>query len=86
MSDTGGPAFPRTGVGNAGVSFDVPPQDGMTLLDYFAAHALAALLSNHNFVWELAADHTPEENVARRAFCVAEAMLAERSRRNGGAT
>lgn len=33
----GGPAFPRTGVGNAGHRYDVPPQDGMTLLDYFAA-------------------------------------------------
>lgn len=43
MSDTSGPAFPRTGVGNAGVSYDVPPQDGMTLRQWYAGMALQAL-------------------------------------------
>ncbi len=43
--DDGGPAFPRTGIGNAGVGYDVPPQDGLSMRDYFAAAALQGLLA-----------------------------------------
>lgn len=56
--ENGGPAFPRTGIGNAGVQYDVPPQDGMTLLDYLAAKAMVALLSRSDlsFVFQLEDD------------------------------
>jgi hypothetical protein len=68
----GGPAFPsgetryRDGIG------------GMSLRDYFAAQAMSGMLANRNFQWDLSPSFTPDENLARRAFAVADAMLEAR--------
>lgn len=77
----GGPAFPRTGVGNAGHSYDVPPQDGMSIRDYFAGQALAGIMANIQFLENIrkgfgsTLPHIPEA-----AYEMADAMLAEREK------
>jgi len=83
------PAFPRSGFATA---HDVPrddyftsdPQEGMTLRDYFAAHALQGFLANTTWTLELLAKQTVE-NVdkfdaanAMRSYKAADAMLAIR--------
>lgn len=77
MSDKhGGPAFPRTGVGNAGHSYDVPPQDGMSLRDYFAGQALAGIIACPG----AEPDDASREGCASLAYGFADAMLAEREK------
>lgn len=73
----GGPAFPRSGE-----TADCEPQDGMSLRDWFAGMAMQGLIA--------AGAHTPEdvtakftdELVASWSYSQADAMLAERERRN----
>lgn len=78
-------AFPRTGTGNAGVAYDVPPQDGMTLRDYFAAQAMLGIVSNDKCMQELMRRDREFDLtmsviacVADRSFQYADAMLAAR--------
>lgn len=68
--ETGGPAFPlkEASTGDA---------LGMTLRDYFAGHALAGMLADlpktmYGLDWQ--------RNVAKGAFELADAMLAERAK------
>lgn len=60
----GGPAFPIT---------EPSPHNGMSLRDWFAGMALQA----SSFVWR---NVMTEEDVARNAYRVADAMLKERSK------
>lgn len=73
------PAFPRTGVGNAGVGYDVPSQDGMTIRDYFAAKAMAAMIPDRdrsgNRIWDEKCSW-----IADLSYDIADAMLAEREK------
>lgn len=76
--NTGGPAFPSAVRNwNDSVSMD---QKGMTLLDFFAAHAIPAMAK---MVAE--GKHTINghgaEAVAASAYDLAEAMLAEKLKR-----
>jgi len=74
----GGPAFPS---GEKYVSTDLsgnktefakgPLHHGLSLRDYFAAHAMAALAPQH-------ARYPSNAQVARSAYELADAMLAER--------
>ena len=48
---------------------------GMTLRDYFAAQALAGIMSS--------GDIFPPDSAASRAYCVADSMLEERARIGG---
>lgn len=81
----GGPAFPRTGVGNAGQQYDVPPQDGMSLRDYFAAKAMHAVLTNDKRFVAVAETYEKEagigsrDAVAQYAYEYADAMLRART-------
>lgn len=84
---TGGPAFPLPEAAHPG-AFPPDVSKGMTLLDYFAAKAMAAMLSNEDVIQRMAS--VGEENmvdpdvlVATGAYRMAEAMLAEREKRNG---
>jgi hypothetical protein len=61
--ETGGPAFPI--VGQWGVS-----EQGMTLRDYFAAKAMAAI--------RVAAPNTDYEQIAISAYVIADEMLKAR--------
>lgn len=76
--DTSIPAFPRTGGQVPGPNSPewVPPQEGMTLRDYFAAHALAgygAYIADSDSA-------VPPERWAKRAYEIADAMLAQRGK------
>jgi hypothetical protein len=69
----GGPAFP----------FNFPPDnpfggEGMTLLDYIAAHALAGICANSYTPWAPDAADISDKVVARAAYELAAAMVAER--------
>ena len=70
--DDGDSAFPRTGTGNAGVSYDVPPQDGMSLRDWFAGMALGARVASGHRVGKSAHD------IASDCYDYADAMLNAR--------
>lgn len=65
----GGPAFPGGWY-----------QPGMSLRDYFAAKALAAILTHRD-----AFEDSGESDVARMAYMQADAMLEIRAERAGGA-
>lgn len=67
---TGGPAFPH-----------VHPHDvafGMTLRDYIATK-MAAALAVHNLTMDQS-DRDPTERLAKWAYNIADAMIAERNR------
>ena len=61
MINDGGPAFPRTGW---------PNETGMTLRDYFAAKAMAVLMTS---AWSI-----PHAEVASKAYWFAEEMMKAR--------
>lgn len=67
--DNGGPAFPP----NAGWSSDDPRFRGMTLRDYFAAKVMQGM-------WACADVRGNSEALARGAYEMADAMLAERDK------
>lgn len=67
-SDNGGSAFPTTALKRC---------DGMTLLDYFAAKAMAALIASND---EGAGDRI--EDIPTYAYQIAEAMLKAREVKN----
>lgn len=64
--ETGGPAFPNVPSDIQYETWD----EGMTLRDYFAAKAMSSLIGG---------GHTPGL-IASRAYEIADAMLAERSK------
>lgn len=66
----GGPAFPAHPNGVAG-------DDGMSLRDYFAAHALAGLMSCK---FPGKGESGWQELVAWDAYSIADAMLTERAK------
>ena len=83
MDKTGGPAFPSdVAVGPSGdvyASGEYSGSPGMTLLDYFAAAAMTAY-------WSADLRQEPdmrahESHVAAIAYAIADAMLAEKARR-----
>lgn len=92
----GGPAFPRTAHYEDDVSgYDHAGQDGMSLRDYFAAKAMAALIDGYDHEIRQAsvnhADRTGFDDVreggatfayelAGEAYIIADAMLAQRNR------
>ena len=72
--DTGGPAFPHTVEYKGADCGGVVPHGGMTLRDYFAAKALAALIIANTAPgggWPPFAERT--------AYLVADAMLKART-------
>ena len=70
MND-GGPAFPRPSTGPS-----TPPQEGMSIRDWFAGQALAGLCATEG--WR---NNMPEA-VSRMSVAIADAMLKARE---GGA-
>jgi hypothetical protein len=75
MSDRkdGGPAFPASTWDN---EFDkvVDQTNGMTLRDYFAAKAMAAMIGTSALPWSSGC----EDYVATNAYAMADALLSER--------
>ena len=66
--DTGGPAFPQVSTDAFGELYE----KGMTLRDYFAAHAMQGLLANPNGI------PAYYNNIMEASFEVADAMLKAR--------
>lgn len=80
-ANTGGPAFPNVPEG-AGSRWD-DWDKGMTLRDYFAAKAMAAMMvANYRAVIEAAKGQGEPEGsfLAGAAYELADAMLTERSK------
>ena len=75
MSDSDKPAFPQ----HHGIQCDGPPTDwhGMTLRDWFAGQAMAAIIAKIPFQ-EFPADWLPYEKTAIGAYDYADAMLEAR--------
>lgn len=75
--DDGGPAFPSP-TGN------VSQRGQLSVRDYFAGQALKSLGHERAFLASCAAASiegtTPEEQLSRRAYAIADAMLKERTR------
>jgi hypothetical protein len=73
----GGPAFGALSVSPAG---DVYHQEGMSLRDWFAGHALAGIMANETTPFS--ADHAEVEpsQIAAAVYELADAMLAKREK------
>ena len=67
--DDGGPAFPMP----PSSEYVHPGEDGMSLRDYYAGQALIGMMNK----W----DTSPNKNIARACYQVADALVAERRRR-----
>ena len=75
MKDTGGRAFPTTLENYDNMR---PAGAGMTLRDYFAAKAMQGLITSRHKDFE--DGWYDEDVVAKSAYQMADAMLAERSK------
>ena len=75
-NDNGGPAFPvnTENKHEAGACF---PHEGMTLRDYFAAKAMHGFITNFD---TRRSDIIDVPELARSAYYVADAMIAERNK------
>lgn len=74
------PAFPVNTTGN------IEPHCGMMMRDYFAAKAFASILCARDELGRVGFCEMKPEEIARAAYENADAMLAERSRTQSGAT
>lgn len=80
--DDGGPAFPRPHSSCVQCDACVESQQGLSLRDYFAAQALPEAIRNECDI--RAAMINPQgfryDEVAKAAYVIADAMLAERAK------
>jgi hypothetical protein len=90
MANDGGPAFPSLDIweqyneAKCGYSVTSEVTAGMTLRDYFAAHALVGLISNKQWAKELIGSTTAIDaqwRAARVAYQLADAMLKARDQK-----
>jgi len=80
---TGGPAFPIAPIAHANGQVEYGGE-GMTLRDYFAAKAMASIELGNAIVYSAGKGSPAEEwptNVAKISYKLADAMLAERERK-----
>lgn len=79
MKDTSGPAFPYSGVHKGSDMNYIIDDHGMTLRDYFAAKAMAAIVrrwDGHSFG---GGQNSPQyKELAEDAYFIADAMLKAR--------
>lgn len=68
----GGPAFPFQASEHEAL------QRGMSLRDWFAGRAMAAMVGNSDHMVVFAESADPAKDVAVAAYSIADAMLAER--------
>jgi len=71
--EDGCPTFPRPH--SIASTFEIPAQEGMSLLDWFAGMALIGILANSSQIVE-------EKLASSWAYEYAEAMLKEREKQN----
>lgn len=77
--DTGGQAFPCYERGSAGAGHLELTDPGMTLRDYFAAKAMAALISTSAGPCIVGGLSGAEPETAKAAYNIADAMLKART-------
>jgi hypothetical protein len=83
-TNTGGTAFPGlnaefTGITSDGEErYEIQPSGGMTLRDYFAAHALNSLGLTYHFGPNGTSHRPVADEVAAYAYKMADAMLKAR--------
>jgi hypothetical protein len=75
--ETGGPAFPYSGVHKGDDANHIIDSHGMTLRDYFAAKAMQGILANSGQLDNLNANAV--KWVVRDSFLMADAMLKARA-------
>lgn len=73
----GGPAFPTEVERKRGVTVSRIIQGGISHLDYLAAKAMAALMTQSEGAW-----NWPDKRIAEWSYDLAEAMLEEKKRRS----
>jgi len=56
-------------------------QEGMTLLDYFAAKAMQVIASHKNYDFDNSKEEHSAQMVSRKSYQLAQAMLKERTKR-----
>lgn len=76
----GGPAFPQVSTEHFGGNVTVNMQGGLTLRDYFAAQALAAIIGAQADAIHAAQTTNLPEIATAASYTYADAMLAERER------
>jgi hypothetical protein len=74
----GGAAFPGADPVNAVVGGKIIYAPGMSLRDYFAAHAMAAIISKAPYCKSENGQRNDEDAMARGAYSYADAMLRVR--------
>lgn len=72
QNETGGPAFPTMQWDSGG------EEDGMSMRDYFAAKAMQGFIRGARGMYGDVID--TDENIAKSAYAMADAMLAEREK------
>ena len=78
--ENGGPAFPVPGLSNLPNGDFIYPEAGMTLRDYFAAHAIPALIANSALNPRAFSCADALKMCASSAYAIADAMLKERAK------
>lgn len=77
--ETGGPAFPYSGVHKGDDANHIIDSHGMTLRDYMAAKALQGWLASYPATDRHPAVSGNADDVANAAYKMADAMLASRA-------
>ena len=77
-NNNGGPAFPNFQFTENG-KVEICPQGGMSLRDYFAAKAMAGMLSNKDTeARNIVENSVAQSHLAQIGYAIADAMLAAR--------
>lgn len=78
MGSDGGPAFPFSTTTKSMNGDDVTSAyAGMTLRDWFAGQAMAAIMTRYYKLWDEGTE-TSDDDMAKEAYSSADAMLAAR--------
>lgn len=79
--DDGGPAYPRAAFLGPNGELEAAAQNGMSLLDYFAGQALCGMMSGVVHDASVYGRGPDDKSISSRAHAIAEAMIAEKRRR-----
>lgn len=80
--ETGGPAFPYSGLYKGEDATHIIDSHGMTLRDYFAAKAMQSFLGNTDYFKEIVdtVGLNAPESVSHISYKIADAMIENRSK------
>lgn len=81
-TNDGGPAFPTQHFENSAGEVVIYASEGMSLRDFFAAKAMAGLLTDNDALAIIEGDEATAQ-IAARAYAIADSMLAARDKAEG---